>query len=223
MPANPAPPALSNLGAATAAISAADPMLAAFISRAGPYEPRPGQGDPLASLARAIVFQQLATRAAAAIHDRFVEAIGGAVTAEAILATDVTALRAAGLSGAKTAALLDLAAKVADGTVPLHGIESLDDDEIISRLTTVRGIGRWTAEMFLMFELQRPDVWPVDDLGVRHGWRLIHDEAEILKPRALQAEGDRFRPYRSVVALFCWHAVHVARGEVAPPQAIPPT
>ena len=223
MPANPAPPALSNLEAATAAISAVDPMLAAFISRAGPYEPRPGQGDPLASLARAIVFQQLATRAAAAIHDRFVEAIGGAVTAEAILATDVTALRAAGLSGAKTAALLDLAAKVADGTVPLHGIESLDDDEIISRLTTVRGIGRWTAEMFLMFELQRPDVWPVDDLGVRHGWRLIHDQADVLKPRALHAEGDRFRPYRSVVALFCWHAVHVARGEVAPPQAIPPT
>ena len=223
MPANPAPPALSNLEAATAAISAVDPMLAAFISRAGPYEPRPGQGDPLASLARAIVFQQLATRAAAAIHGRFVEAIGGAVTAEAILATAVTALRAAGLSGAKTAALLDLAAKVADGTVPLHGIESLDDDEIVSRLTTVRGIGRWTAEMFLLFELQRPDVWPVDDLGVRHGWRLIHDEAEILKPRALQAEGNRFRPYRSVLALYCWHAVHIARGEVAPPQGISPT
>lgn len=202
-----------DLSAATAAVSAADPKLAAFIDRAGPYAPRPGQGDALASLARAIVFQQLATRAAAAIHGRFVAAIGGSVTAEVILATDAAALRAAGLSAAKATSLLDLATKVADGTVPLHGIEALDDDEIVARLTTVRGIGRWTAEMFLLFELQRPDVWPVDDLGVRHGWRLIHDEPELLKPRELQVAGDRFRPHRSVVALFCWHAVHVDRGQ----------
>jgi DNA-3-methyladenine glycosylase II len=202
------------LETATAAISAADPMFAAFIARAGPYAPRSGQGDALASLARAIVFQQLATRAAAAIHGRFVEAIGGTVTPEAILATDVTALRAAGLSGAKAASLQDLAAKVADGTVPLDGLDALDDDEIVVRLTTVRGIGRWTAEMFLLFELQRPDVWPVDDLGVRNGWRLIHGQAELLKPRELEAEGDRFRPHRSVVALYCWHAVHVDRGQV---------
>ena len=203
----------TDLAAATAAVSAADPKLAAFIDRAGPYAPRAGQGDALASLARAIVFQQLATRAAAAIHGRFVAAIGGSVTAEAILATDSTALRGAGLSAAKTASLLDLATKVADGTVPLRGIEALDDDEIVARLTEVRGIGRWTAEMFLLFELQRPDVWPVDDLGVRHGWRLIHDEPELLRPRELQAAGDRFRPHRSVVALFCWHAVHVDRGQ----------
>ena len=201
-----------DLDAATAAITAADPLLDAFVKRAGPYAPRPGQGDPLASLARAIVFQQLATRAAAAIHGRFVTAIGGAVTAEAILATDVGALRASGLSTAKTAALLDLAGKVADGTVPLHGMEDLDDDEIVARLTAVRGIVRWTAEMFLLFELQRPDVWPVDDLGIRHGWRLIHGDTDLLAPRALQAEGERFRPWRSVVALFCWHAVHVDRG-----------
>ena len=203
-----------DLAAATAAIAAADPAIAAFIDRAGPYPPRPGEGDPLASLALAIVFQQLATRAAAAIHGRFVSAIGGTVTAAAILATEVSALRAAGLSNAKTVALLDLAAKVADGTVPVHDLAELDDDEIVARLTTVRGIGRWTAEMFLLFELQRPDVWPVDDLGVRHGWRLIHGESELLKPHALQAEGDRFRPDRSVVALLCWHAVHVERGQV---------
>ena len=140
-------------------------------------------------------------------------AIGGTVTAEAILATDPTTLRGAGLSAAKTTSLLDLAAKVADGTVPLLGIDALDDDEIVARLTTVRGIGRWTAEMFMLFELQRPDVWPVDDLGVRHGWRLIHDEPELLKPRELQAAGERFRPHRSVVALYCWHAVHVERGQ----------
>ena len=202
-----------DLAEATAAVSAADSELAAFIDRAGPYAPRAGQGDALASLARAIVFQQLETRAAAAIHGRFVAAIGGAVTAEAILATDPTVLRGAGLSAAKTTSLIDLATKVADGSVPLNGIETLDDDEIVARLTAVRGIGRWTAEMFLLFELQRPDVWPVDDLGVRHGWRLIHGQSELLKPRDLQAAGDRFRPYRSVVALFCWHAVHVERGQ----------
>jgi len=203
-----------DLAAATAAIRAADHELAAFLDRAGMAPPRPGDGDPFASLARAIVFQQLATGAAAAIHGRFVAAIGGTVTAAAILATDMSVLRAAGLSNAKAVALLDLATKVADGTVPLDGLAGLDDDEIVARLTTVRGIGRWTAEMFLLFELQRPDVWPVDDLGVRHGWRLIHGDAELLKPRDLQVEGDRFRPFRSVVALLCWHAVHVDRGQV---------
>ena len=210
-----APSAIDEPAAATAAIAAADPLLAAFIERAGPYPPRAGDGDSLASLARAIVFQQLATRAAAAIHRRFVEAIGGTVTAPAILATEPERLRAAGLSTAKTRSLLDLAAKVADGTVPVDELAALDDDEIVARLTTVRGIGRWTAEMFLLFELRRADVWPVDDLGVRHGWRLIHGQDELIKPKALQAEGERFRPYRSVVALFCWHAVHVDRGDVA--------
>jgi DNA-3-methyladenine glycosylase II len=202
------------LSRATAHVRAADPQLAAFIDRAGMHAPRPGQGDALSSLARAIVFQQLATRAAAAaIHARFVTAIGGTVTAEAILATDYDVLRGAGLSNAKALALGDLARKVTDGTVPIDELGSLEDDEIVARLSTVRGIGRWTAEMFLLFELQRPDVWPVDDLGVRNGWRLIHGDAEQLKPRELQMEGDRFRPHRSLVALLCWHAVHVERGQ----------
>jgi len=199
--------------AATAAISAADPLVGAFIRRAGPYALRPGESDPFTSLSRAIVFQQLAGRAASAIYGRFVAAIGGSVTADAILATAPEQLRAAGLSGNKTTSLIDLATKVRDGTVPLDGIETLDDDEIVARLTTVRGIGRWTAEMFLLFQLRRPDVWPVDDLGVRHGWSLIHGLPETIKPRALETEGDRFRPHRSTVALYCWHAVHVERGQ----------
>jgi DNA-3-methyladenine glycosylase II len=198
---------------ATAAISAIDPMVAAFVRRAGPFALRPGEADPFTSLSRAIVFQQLAGRAAAAIHGRFVAAIGGAVTAEAILATEPEALRAAGLSGAKTASLIDLATKTRDGTVPLDGIDTLGDDEIVERLTAVRGIGPWTAEMFLLFQLRRPDVWPVDDLGIRHGWSLIHALPETLKPRPLQAQGERFRPYRSTLALYCWHAVHVERGQ----------
>jgi DNA-3-methyladenine glycosylase II len=196
------------------AIAAADPQLAAFIRRAGPYAPRPGEGEPLAALARAIVYQQLATAAAAAIHRRFVSAIGGRVTAEAILATPAAELRSAGLSTAKTRSLIDLAAKTLDGTVPLAGIEALTDDEIVARLTAVRGIGRWTAEMFLLFELRRPDVWPVDDLGVRHGWSLIHELAAPISARELQAAGEIFRPHRSEVALYCWHAVHVGRGRV---------
>ena len=167
-----------DLDPGTAFVTAADPMVDAFVRRAGVPEARPRQGDPLGSLARAIVFQQLATRAAAAIHRRFVEAIGGLVTAAAILATSPEILRASGLSTAKTRSLLDLASKVADGSVPLDDVEQLDDDEIVARLTTVRGIGRWTAEMFLLFELRRPDVWPVDDLGIRHGWRVIHEQEE---------------------------------------------
>jgi len=192
-------------------------MVAAFIDRAGTPQPRPRQGDPLASLARAIVFQQLATRAAAAIHARFVAAIGGTVTPEAILATTPEMLRSAGLSTAKTRSLLDLATKVADGTVPLDDLEPLSDDEIVERLTAVRGIGRWTAEMFLLFELRRPDVWPVDDLGVRQGWRLIHEQDELSAPKALLAVGEVFRPHRSTVALLCYHAVHVARGTMPTP------
>ena len=201
-----------DLDAGIAFVTAADPMVDAFVRRAGVPEARPRQGDPLGSLARAIVFQQLATRAAAAIHRRFVEAIGGSVTPTAILATSPETLRASGLSTAKTRSLLDLASKVGDGSVPLDDVAELDDDEIVTRLTTVRGIGRWTAEMFLLFELRRPDVWPVDDLGVRHGWRVIHEQDELLPPKALLAEGERFRPYRSTVALLCYHAVHVARG-----------
>lgn len=216
-----APPASLDDPGAAALVAAADPKLAAFIRRAGPYAPRHGEGDALASLARAIVFQQLATRAAAAIHGRFVEAIGGTVTAQAIIATPPEALRAAGLSGGKTTSLIDLATRTLDGTVPLAGIESLADDEIVARLTAVRGIGRWTAEMFLLFELRRPDVWPVDDLGVRRGWSLIHDLPEPINARLLQPEGERFRPYRSVVALYCWHAVHVERGQVPVMEAEP--
>ncbi len=192
-------------------------MVDAFVGRAGAPEPRARQGDPLASLARAIVFQQLATRAASAIHRRFVDAIGGAVTPAGILATAPEVLRGSGLSTAKTLSLLDLAGKVADGSVPLDDLEPLSDDEIVKRLTAVRGIGRWTAEMFLLFELQRPDVWPVDDLGVRHGWRVIHEEAALLPPKALLAAGEPFRPHRSTLALLCYHAVHVSRGTTPAP------
>lgn len=201
------------LDTATAAVAAADPALARLIARAGPLESRPVQGDHFRSLVRAIVFQQLAGRAAAAIHGRLEAALGGQISPAGILAAEPETLRGAGLSANKAASITDLATKTLDGTVPLDGIEAFDDDEIVARLTTVRGIGRWTAEMFLLFELQRPDVWPVDDLGVRNGWTLIHALPEMIKPKALEAAGEAFRPNRSVVARYCWQAVHIARGE----------
>ena len=193
--------------------------MAAFIKRAGPFEPRSGSGDYFASLARSILFQQLAGRAAAAIHGRFVAILGGEVTPQAVLAATPDALRGAGLSGNKTAAIVDLATKATDGTVPLAELHGLDDEDIISRLSAVRGIGRWTAEMFLLFELQRPDIWPIEDYGVRSGWTLIHSLPELIKPRELQAEGERFRPYRSVAAWYCWRGVSLLRKEMVLPDA----
>lgn len=199
---------------ATAAVSRADPVMARFIREHGPFPPRDGVGDHFASLVRAICYQQLADRAAAAIHGRVVEALAGQVTPAGVLEAGAGRLRDAGLSVAKTASLLDLAAKVADGSEPLDGIDRLADEEIVERLIGVRGIGRWTAQMFLLFELRRPDVWPVDDYGVRNGWSMIYSLPEIIAPRVLRTAGERFRPHRSLVALYCWHAVHVARGRL---------
>lgn len=204
---------------ATAAIGAVDPLMGAFIERAGPYEPRMGAGDYFATLARSILFQQLAGKAAAAIHARFVQAVGGEVTPQAVLAADPEVLRSAGLSVSKTAAVIDLATKALDGTVPMVELGHLDDEEIITRLSAVRGIGRWTAEMFLMFELQRTDVWPVDDYGVRNGWTMIHSLPELIKPRELREAGERFRPYRSIAAWYCWRAVALFRSEMTLPES----
>jgi len=100
---------------------------------------------------------------------------------------------------------------VAEGTVPVARLDRLPDEEIIERLSVVRGIGRWTAEMFLIFQLRRLDVWPVDDYGVRQGYSLAYGLPELLPPKQLQVEGDRFRPYRTVAAWYCWQAVHEAR------------
>lgn len=198
---------------AVAEVARRDPVMAAHIARVGPFNVRAAQGDYFAALVRSILYQQLAGKAAAAIHGRFIAAVGGSVTPAAVLATSPEALRAAGLSSAKTLSIIDLATHVSDGTVPLDGIEGHDDDEIVRRLSTVRGIGRWTAEMFLLFELRRLDVWPVGDLGVRHGWKLIYDLGEMPSPKDLEGLGEKFRPYRTIPAWYSWQAVHVARGE----------
>src|SRR5213594_1611135 len=164
--------------------------------------------EQFAELARAITYQQLAGRAASAIHGRFVALFDGAApTPESVLALPVDRLRGAGLSGSKTASIRDLAEKVVDGSVQLDRIARLPDDEIERELTLVRGIGPWTAEMFLIFQLGRLDVWPVEDFGVRKGYAMAYEMPELPKPKELELLGTRFRPYRSVAAWYCWRAV----------------
>jgi DNA-3-methyladenine glycosylase II len=185
-----------------------DPAFAAVVKAVGPFAPRPPSEDAFNALARAILYQQLAGKAAAAIHGRFRALFGEeAPSPEAVLAQPLEALRACGLSGAKAAAILDLAARCLDGTVPLEDLPGMVDDDVIARLSVVRGIGRWTAEMFLLFELRRPDVWPADDYGVRKGWARIHGLEELPPPKALMAFGDVLRPHRSAAAWYCWRAV----------------
>lgn len=190
-----------------ARILASDPAFRPIIDALGPVALRDPSGDPFHALLRAIVFQQLAGRAALAIHGRLVALFDdGNPSPHALLALPPEKLRAAGLSAAKQAAVVDLAAKFADGTIPTHDFDSLGDDEVVARLVQVRGVGRWTAEMFLIFELRRPDVWPVDDFGVRNGWRKLHHLEELPRPKDLAALGEQFRPHRSAAAWYCWRA-----------------
>jgi DNA-3-methyladenine glycosylase II len=201
--------------AATLELPRRDPAFAPVIERAGP--PRMRTKDPdghFGALARAIAYQQLAGKAAAAIHGRFRALVPGTLTPEAVLALPEETMRGAGLSAAKTASIRDLAAKAAGGELALAGLPRLTDDEIVARLSAVRGIGRWTAEMFLLFELRRLDVWPTGDLGVREGWRLVHGLDVQPTPKELELLGDPLRPLRSVAAWYCWQAVHIARGQL---------
>ena len=183
-----------------------DPAMGRVIKAVGPLALRDPLDDSFAALVRSITYQQLAGAAAAAIHGRFVKLFAGTVSPAAVLALPEDAMRSAGLSGSKVAAITDLARKVADGTVPLDDVDALSDDELVERLVQVRGIGRWTAEMFLIFQLRRLDVWPVDDFAVRKGWAVAHKLKDLPRPRDLQAEGELFRPYRTVAAWYCWRA-----------------
>jgi 3-methyladenine DNA glycosylase/8-oxoguanine DNA glycosylase len=192
-------------------LSASDPRLAALIARSRRYEIKPAVSiRPFDALAESIAYQQLSGKAAATIFGR-VRALypkRKRLDPENLLATPDERLRAAGLSRAKTAALKDLAAKTIDGTVPSgRALIRMSDDEIIARLTTVRGIGRWTVEMLLLFDLGRPDVWPVDDYGVRKGFAKIFGKRKLPTPKQLMKLGEKWRPYRSVAAWYFWRAL----------------
>ena len=198
---------------AARALAESDPAIARLVELAGLPRLRAPQGTHFEALVRSIVFQQLAGSAASAIHGRLVALLDDEVEPESILALSAEAMRGVGLSGNKAASIRDLASKVVDGTVVLdpRGVARESDEEVIERLSTVRGIGRWTAEMFLLFQLRRLDVWPTGDLGVRRGYGLAHG-IPMPSPKELGPLGDVYRPYRSVAAWYCWRACEVYAG-----------
>jgi len=206
----------------TTHLARTDPVMAALVAAAGPYRLEPELECTLfRALARAIAHQQLHANAANAILKRFVSSCGQGdfPTPEEVLAAPKRKLRAAGFSLAKIAALKDLAKKTLAGVVPERAIlGKIDDDKIVERITQVRGIGRWTVEMMLMFQLGRPDVLPADDFGVRNGFRLAYGLRKMPPPRALLAFGERWRPHRSAAAWYLWRAVELSRaGELPAP------
>jgi DNA-3-methyladenine glycosylase II len=192
-----------------------DPVMRRLVRLHGPCELRPRLGrSPFESLARAIAHQQLNGTAANTILQRFTRLFPGKrfPRPEDLERVSDEAIRAAGFSRAKIAALRDLAAKSLDGTVPTTAmIKKLDDAEIITRLTEVRGIGQWTVEMLLIFQLGRPDVLPVDDFGVRNGFRHAYKRSEMPKPKELLAFGERWRPHRTTAAWYLWRAADGAQ------------
>jgi DNA-3-methyladenine glycosylase II len=202
--------------AAAEILAARDPVLAGLIAATGPIRiGRRGTASHFAALVEAIVYQQLAGAAARAIHGRLVAAVDGDVEPEALLALSDETLRAVGLSTNKIRSLRDLATKVVDGTVVLapRRLSRQSDEDIVASLSTVRGIGPWTAQMFLIFRLRRLDVWPVGDLGVRQGYGLAW-KVPMPSARELEPLGEPYRPYRTVVAWYCWRAVEIYAGAV---------
>jgi DNA-3-methyladenine glycosylase II len=196
--------------AAAELLATRDPVLADLITAAGPIHIGRRTGSHFAGLVEAIVYQQLAGAAATAIHRRLVAALNDDVQPEALLALSDETLRAVGLSANKARSLRDLATRALDGTVVLspRGLSRQSDEEVIARLSTVRGIGPWTAQMFLIFRLRRLDVWPTGDFGVRQGYGLAW-KVPMPTARELEPLGDPYRPYRTVVAWYCWRAVEL--------------
>ena len=199
--------------AAAQALAGRDVVIARLVKDGGlPRLPRPRESY-FAALVRAIVYQQLAGAAAAAIHGRLVAALNGDVEPQALSALSDATLRSVGLSANKAASLRDLASKVLDETVSLtpRVLARESDEEVSARLTKVRGIGPWTIDMFLMFQLRRLDVWPTGDLGVRRGYALAW-HVPTPSARELDPLGDPYRPYRSVLAWYCWRAEELYAG-----------
>ncbi len=201
---------------AVRALRSGDPVLGRLIERVGPCRYAVHKrATPFAALAQSITYQQLNGKAAGTIFGRFVAIYRPKrfPTPDALIETPDATLRAAGLSRSKIAAMKDLAAKTKDGTVPtLARLRGMSDQEIVERLTAVRGIGPWTVEMLLMFRLGRPDVLPVTDYGVRKGYSIVFRKRELPSPDDLRARGERWRPYRSVAAWYLWRALELTDG-----------
>ena len=204
-------------------LSGADAVLGGLIRAVGPcLIELDGECHPFQALAQAIAHQQLNGTAANTILKRLIHSCGQGVfpTPQMVLAASAHSLRAAGFSFAKVAALRDLAEKTLAEVVPeAHALTQLSDEQIVTRLTQVRGIGRWTVEMLLMFRLGRPDVLPVDDFGVRAGFRAAYGLSRMPRPRALAAWGERWKPYRSTAAWYLWRALELKRAGLLPAPA----
>jgi DNA-3-methyladenine glycosylase II len=215
-----------DLAAATGHLSACDPCLAQLIADLIPFEPEidPRQ-SPYEALAEAIAYQSISGRAAATIFARIkaLSAAGGVPTPEEMLKLRKPVLRKAGLSGAKILAMKDLARKTLEGIVPSHDEAlRLSDEELVERLVSVRGIGAWTVEMFLIFRLGRPDVLPIHDLGVKKGWSVAYGKKHMPRPKELLKFGERWRPYRTVASWYMWRAFeragHAATNKIKSPK-----
>jgi DNA-3-methyladenine glycosylase II len=198
---------------AAARLATRDPVLAELIAAGGPIRISRRTASHFAALVEAIVYQQLAGAAARAIHGRLIAALHDDVEPGPLLELSDETLRAVGLSANKVRSLRDLATKVLDETIVLspRRLSRRSDEEVIASLSTVRGIGPWTAQMFLMFQLRRLDVWPVGDFGVRHGYGLAW-KVPMPTARELEPLGQPYRPYRTVVAWYCWRAVELYAG-----------
>jgi len=197
-----------------------DPLLAATIKQIGPCGLAARQHtDHLTALVRAIVGQQLSGKAAATIFERFRALFPGSViSAPGISALDDATLRGAGLSGQKVSYLRDLSARIADGRLKLDELDSLVDEEVIERLVAVKGFGRWTAEMFLMFRLHRPDVLPVADLGIMKAMQTIYRLRARPKPAKMLKIGEAWRPYRSVASWYLWQSLATVKSSATRPS-----
>lgn len=159
------------------------------------------------SLVESVISQQLAIRAADTIHARLVDLAGGKINAARIAKLREADLRAAGLSGAKAKTIQGLSTAALTKEVDINKLHLLDDDTVSQQLNSLWGIGPWTVDMFMMFQLGRLDTWPTGDLGVRRGWEKIHRLKEQIEPKKLESRGEKFRPHRSIVAWYCWRAV----------------
>ena len=210
-----------DLELASAHLARRDRKLGRWIAKIGPLDTAGWRKpfDTVDSLARSILYQQLSGKAAATIVGRLEQAVGATrLTPDALTRVDDAALRACGVSGNKALALRDLSRRAAAGEVPdSKALQALHHEEIIERLTAVRGIGRWTVEMLLMFRLGRPDILPVDDLGVRKGAQLLDRLEEMPKPKALALRGEAWGPYRTLAGLYLWRIADFTQAPDAGP------
>jgi len=192
-------------------LRAVDPKLGATIDRVGPYRPRySSEGTHFDAVVRSIVYQQLSGAAAGTIHGRVMALYGGrSPMPHELERTPVETLRAAGLSGRKVEYVHALARQVTTKTLPIETLHELDDDGVIETLTAVKGIGRWTAQMFLMFRLKRPDVLAELDLGLQKGLQKVHGLRSLPSPKRLAKIGERWAPYRSVASWYLWRSLEL--------------